>query len=630
MALSYPENTVWYIEARPWQGPDKDNPGFAPVEPTSRGSGVVITLTKELPNDERKTQTYLLTCAHVVRDRKDLLLEDIICYPPGLGFVGTGEKTRQSGEFKKSTVETAFVSKYSPCKGERGPRPDKLRNDPAADWVLLEINDSSFCNQPPVNALHYDNLSEDQSLQIIGFPGGDTVWKSGDIVNSITVKDFRPRAHPSPGMIDYWGSDETRPGMSGGGVFTDDGALVGIHRSNSDAVMKRGGIRAEVIVGRLQKAHKMDFLATPRSAEIQLKNLVLSLGLDNKLLDLINSAIKKNKETESSSEADELLEQLENAAEESDRQKVLDSVRESLEQKQKDAATTQKRTTPTVRPDYVRLSKQLKRGEVILCLGQEISHLLGGGIPSTAEIKKYLGQENFLGPLSELCENKLSAPDSDRNDLIHEVRDLLDRESPSVPLYELLAGIAKPFTVISVGYDDLLQQSLRAAEKKFVEIYPVVKKEHCLLVYSDGEKEPCSAEKVSELDLLAKGYRIIYRLRGGIVRRREQLLLSEQDYLSFNKVMDKLFPDYIGDELDNSLMSLWFLGLYPESWEERMMIRFLRGLQLKDASALAVQEHIFQVDQDYWQSKGIKTFDLALADFVRDLAAYVQKQEAAS
>ena len=394
--------------------------------------------------------------------------------------------------------------------------------------------------------------------------------------------------------------------------------------------MKRGGIQAEVIIGRLRKDHKMGFLATPRSAEIQLKNLLLSLQLDGKLLHLINSEIKKKKDVESSSEADDLVEQLESAAEQSDRQKVLDSTCESLEQKQKDVATTQKQKTPTVRPDYVRLSKQLKRGEVILCLGQEISHLLGGRIPSTAEIKQYLSQEEFSGPLSELCENKLSAPDSDRNDLIYEVRDLLDRESPSVPLYELLAGIAKPFTVISVGYDDLLQQSLRTAGKKFVEIYPVVKKEHCLLVYPDGTKKPCSAEKVSELDLLDQGYIIIYRLRGGTVRRRGQLLLSEQDYLSFNKVMDKLFPDYIGDELDDPSMSLWFLGLYPESWEERMMIRFLRGFQSRDASALAVQEYISQVDQDYWQSKGIKTFDLALADFVHNLAACVQEREADS
>ncbi|MCI5168617.1 MAG: serine protease, partial [Candidatus Electrothrix sp. GM3_4] len=332
------------------------------------------------------------------------LLEDIICYSPGTGFVGTGEKTRKSGKFEKSTVQTAFVSKYSPCQGQPGSRPEHLRNDPAADWVLLEINDSSFRNQPSVNALHYDNLSENQSLQIIGFPGGDIVWKSGDIVSSITVKEFRPRAHPSPGVIDYWGSDETRPGMSGGGVFTDDGALVGIHRSNSDAVMKRGGIRAEVIVRRLREDHKMDFLSAPRSAEIQLKNLVLSLGLDNKLLELINSAIKKNKKTESSSEAEELVEKLENAAEKSDRQEALDSIRESLEQKQKDAAATQKRKSPTIRPDYAQLAEQLRHGEVILCLGQEVSRLLGAKIPSTAEIKQYLSQEEFPGPLSEVCE----------------------------------------------------------------------------------------------------------------------------------------------------------------------------------------------------------------------------------
>ncbi|MCI5212794.1 MAG: hypothetical protein D3910_29280, partial [Candidatus Electrothrix sp. ATG2] len=140
MPLSYPENTVWYIEARPWSGPE-DKPGFAPVKAASMGSGVVVTFTRKLANGERQARSYILTCAHVVRDRNDCLLEDIICYPPGKGFIRTGEDTRKSGTFEDANVQAASVSKYSPCKGECGPRPEELRDDPASDWVLLEVHD---------------------------------------------------------------------------------------------------------------------------------------------------------------------------------------------------------------------------------------------------------------------------------------------------------------------------------------------------------------------------------------------------------------------------------------------------------------------------------------------------------
>ncbi|MCP4702757.1 MAG: trypsin-like peptidase domain-containing protein, partial [Gammaproteobacteria bacterium] len=379
MALSYPENTVWYIEARPWQGPDKDNPGFAPVEPTSRGSGVVITLTKELPNDERKTQTYLLTCAHVVRDRKDLLLEDIICYPPGLGFVGTGEKTRKSGEFEKSTVQTASVSKYSPCKGERGPRPDELSNDPASDWVLLEIDDATFRHQPSVKALlREDGLSADATLQVTGFPGGDITWTNGDMVSPATARGFRLRGYSTPGILDYEGSEETHAGMSGCGIFDEKGTLVGIHRSSTDAAMKREGVRAAAIARQLLENYQMEFSSGIRQASApgnpiarakkQLKSLLWDFELDDDLDALVRNEFKRLEREGMASSDEDLLEKIGNAYDDHGEWEALVNFLETLDKKIRNI---------TAGPDYTKLAKQLERGEVILCLGQEISHLSG-------------------------------------------------------------------------------------------------------------------------------------------------------------------------------------------------------------------------------------------------------------
>jgi S1-C subfamily serine protease len=251
-----PKNTVWYIEARPWVG-RRDNPGFAQARPVSMGSGVLVTLA--LDNSKPKTRTYILTCAHVIRDWKDdLLLEDIICYPPRTGFIKTSGDSRKSGEGIASALP-AKVSKYSPCQGKLAPRPYELKSDPASDWALLEINQSPVHQQPSAYALYEGAFSENQLFEVIGFPSGALTWKNGDLVYATSARTLRPRMYSEPGMIDYYGPEETRAGMSGGGLFDKNGFLVGIHRFTTDAVMKRGGIRADTISKHLKKAHNLVF-----------------------------------------------------------------------------------------------------------------------------------------------------------------------------------------------------------------------------------------------------------------------------------------------------------------------------------------------------------------------------------
>ncbi|RWX42984.1 Trypsin-like peptidase domain-containing protein [Candidatus Electrothrix aarhusensis] len=266
MEPDYPENTVWYIEARRWSG-TKENPGFVKRDPVTRGSGVVITFSKLLDNGDREPRSYILTCAHVVRNNQDQLLEDIICYPPGKGFVRTAATARQSGTFPEALVRPAKVSQLSPCRGEAGPRPTELKRDAALDWVLLEIDDPSFYHQQSVAKLRTGYPTGGQALQVIGFPfgaglkkdkGSSVFWKNGKIVRAAKAKDFRPTEQSNPGLVDYEGPEETRPGMSGGGIFDDTGSLVGIHRSTIDAAMRRGGIRADAVARYLKDRYNLE------------------------------------------------------------------------------------------------------------------------------------------------------------------------------------------------------------------------------------------------------------------------------------------------------------------------------------------------------------------------------------
>lgn len=273
--VEYPESVVWYIEARPWNGPRGAGqlPGFAQVDPVRRGTGVVITLTRPVSDGTRQPRTYILTCSHVVRDGEDRLLEDIVCYPPGTGFVRTGENARRCGTFPHAEAQPAKVSRFSPCAGTIGPRPLDLKASAADDWVLLEIEDPEFYHRPSVRQLAVDP-SKSGPFEVVGYPfGAGTIaekqeaeqsgreypfWSNGELILPRRFPDFRSAPISVPGMLDYEGPEETRPGMSGGGIFDQSGKLVGIHRSSTDATMKRGAIRADAIARCLRDKYGME------------------------------------------------------------------------------------------------------------------------------------------------------------------------------------------------------------------------------------------------------------------------------------------------------------------------------------------------------------------------------------
>lgn len=58
---------------------------------------------------------------------------------------------------------------------------------------------------------------------------------------------------------------------------------------------------------------------------------------------------------------------------------------------------------PKTGPEYAALADRLQRGRVALCLGQELSHLLGASLPSTEQIIKHLvGEQDFHTVISAL------------------------------------------------------------------------------------------------------------------------------------------------------------------------------------------------------------------------------------
>ncbi|SKA94628.1 DNA/RNA endonuclease G, NUC1 [Prosthecobacter debontii] len=259
MALpTYPANTVWYLEARPM------NVGWAPENPSSMGSAVAVELEhlneQGRPLRPARVRKYLLTCAHVCRQPTHdgvlgwgPLLGELLCFPPGSKYQRTTPNGRNSGQLPGPEVMLAKVVAQCPSGASMGSVDLSLR-EAKYDWVLLDVQDPDFQKVPVVRRWAATLIGK--RLDIIGYPGGAGIvvpkgrgeyWETGDAVESYLAEDFAQKRTPDEGMLKPEGKDETRPGMSGGGVFTSTGELAGIHCSSTDQTLSRGAVSAEFI-----------------------------------------------------------------------------------------------------------------------------------------------------------------------------------------------------------------------------------------------------------------------------------------------------------------------------------------------------------------------------------------------
>lgn len=235
-SVSYPKSCVWYVEAR--SGEDSD-------AVRSAGSAVCVSLKRDADVQLRK---YLLTCSHVVRAKSNdgrpaagALLPFILCWAPGRGFVPIKDSSDWPSEADCGVWTAKVVDVYD--------RPNDIVTlddlEESRDWVLLDVDQPDFQDYPSVASW---SESDDAGISIVGFPAGASIWTPGAIVESLSTKGFRREVSArSPALTSLTSPEQTAPGMSGGGLFNQDGGFSGLHRAQSVTARQTGGIRAKHI-----------------------------------------------------------------------------------------------------------------------------------------------------------------------------------------------------------------------------------------------------------------------------------------------------------------------------------------------------------------------------------------------
>lgn len=244
--------TVWYIEA--WSAADADTSASC----DRCGSGVVLWLKRR--GSEDAGRRYLITCAHVVLGERGHQHEGattLRVWQPGTGYTRTAARLARISSIK------------SPPDAGHGAQP----YGPAEDWLLLEVDDQSFTSAAePIRGVA---ISPTMNLSVIGYPAGEEGFSDTQVVRPAEQQDFRFDALQF-GILNLRGPEETRPGMSGGGVFDANGNWAGLHRSFTDATNLYRSVAASHIEEQLT-ARGYEIQKGPNQARRRL--LVATAGL---------------------------------------------------------------------------------------------------------------------------------------------------------------------------------------------------------------------------------------------------------------------------------------------------------------------------------------------------------------
>ena len=284
------------------------------------------------------------------------------------------------------------------------------------------------------------------------------------------------------------------------------------------------------------------------------------------------------------------------------------------------------------RVNYKALAERLQRGDIVILLGSKVAALsnpmlsrLENLVPLLAQCADY---PSFQGSLPEICEYMHLNHQFGRRSLCIKLQELIEpAQSVSISLYQLLAQLSVPLLLIAATYDAWLETIFNQHEKKFVLLCHSTQEIGTLFLdYSDQEGvERCSIDKLSGLQLLERGYSVIYKILGRFevgttTTTQDSLILSERDYLTFVQYQDKLIPNYVVAQLRGR--GFWVLGHYPHSWEQRLIIRTILKQRQHEEPALTVHPDPDEFARLYWENRRVKNYPLTLPEFVANLQRY--------
>jgi hypothetical protein len=295
---------------------------------------------------------------------------------------------------------------------------------------------------------------------------------------------------------------------------------------------------------------------------------------------------------------------------------------------------------PVINPPYGIIHDELQRGAVIPFLGSGASignrnpakepwkFEVSENLPTAGELSEFLAKltefpEDETKELSKVSEyyEVIAAGRKPLNDQLHSV---FNKDYPITPLHKYLAGISRPLLIITTNYDDLIERAFSD------------KKDYDLVIHTTGEEFGDKIlwrkhlsdeyEKVipNKLHIDLNQRTVIYKMHGTINRNEsslDQYVITEDDYIEFLSRMTKTkaIPAIFAEKFQNS--PFLFLGYSLMDWNLRVVLNKInKGIGYsKKIKSWAIQKNPSQLEQRFWQARGVEVYDLTIEEFISNL-----------
>ncbi len=256
-------------------------------------------------------------------------------------------------------------------------------------------------------------------------------------------------------------------------------------------------------------------------------------------------------------------------------------------------------------------------------------------LAAEAQLPTFTGS---LSSIAEYCEYLYrSRMELGEDAFVQNVQFHLPRSGVDALLYRALAMVQAELVLVSVAYDDGLEQAFRAAGKRFVELAPIIRRGdgydigHVLVSFSDG-REPVAVhtrEALSGMRLYELGYSLIFKMRGScpagvsdFTVRRSALTLTETDYFNFARHAGQMIPDYLASHIRSR--GVLFVGYQPRQWEERLLAGILLERRDPEKPCYVIGGTPEPLEVAYWKARKVEHHRLD----VQELDRYLQEEVA--
>ena len=310
--------------------------------------------------------------------------------------------------------------------------------------------------------------------------------------------------------------------------------------------------------------------------------------------------------------------------------------------------------------DYGGMIDAITAGELIPFLGAGVNlcdrpegeewHRDSQFLPSGAELSRALALE-FSYPWTDngdlLRVSQYVALMHTLKRLYESLRTIFDKDYPPTSLHNFFANLPRllrernypsSLLIVTTNYDDLLERAFKSVNQPYDLVTYWIgdqDEQRGRLLHWTAQGRPCPIEdpsryegiKVDEAQNLVNP--VILKVHGAVdrtvsraMRPRDSYVITEDHYLDYLTRSDisALVPATLKGKFANS--SFLFLGYSLRDWNLRV---FLNRIQMQQRQALqyhkmwAIQRQPVELEQKFWDARGVEIFDANLCEYVAEL-----------